>query len=463
MKKRVFAMLMGGLMAVSLMACAGSTEGAASAEDAANTSSAAEAEAAETEVAEAEAAEAEESEEEIDLSGVTVTILNSKTEIQTQMEEMAEAYSEKSGVDIEVYNADTDTTVASQVATRYASNDPFTLTMVDAKDVYSLADDYAYDLSSEGWAEHTNLGITVNGKLAGFPFCVEARGIIYNADAIEAVTGEKFDPATVATLSDFQALLDELVAGGMESPVGVLSEYWSLGAHYFAEVYEQQDDPDAFVNGLLSGSEDLDTNEKFNSLMDSFDTLIDYNYARGSAANADREETEMMLAEGQIAFMFGGNWDWSVINQYDYSENMGIMPVPQNTTDGTTEKLVGGATKYIFVDSSDATSDAQRQVALDFLNWIVFDQEGNSFLTDECALVPAFDNINAASLDPLSTSVKAYADANALIDSYPYLPYDHMTVVGQEIMQKYLDEAMDRTELAAEVEQYFKTATPIEH
>ena len=131
-------------------------------------------------------------------SGVSITVLNSKTEIQTQFEEMAEAYEEATGVHVEVYNADTDTTVASQVATKYASNDPYTLTMVDAKDIYSLADDYAYDLSNEDWASHTTLGITVNDKLAGFPVCVEARGIIYNADAIEAIAGETFDPSSVS-------------------------------------------------------------------------------------------------------------------------------------------------------------------------------------------------------------------------------------------------------------------------
>ena len=396
-------------------------------------------------------------------SGVSITILNSKTEIQTQFEEMAEAYEDATGVHVEVYNADTDTTVASQVATKYASNDPYTLTMVDAKDIYSLADDYAYDLSNEDWVSHTNLGITVNDKLAGFPFCVEARGILYNADAIEAITGETFDPSSVATLDDFKALLDELKAGGMEQPVGVLSEYWSLGAHYFAEVYEQQEDPDAFVNSLLAGEADLGSNEKFNELMDTFDTLIAYNYAKGSAANADREETSMKLAEGEIAFMFGGNWDWSVINQYDYTENMGIMPVPENTSDDTNTKLVGGGSKYIFVDSSDATSDEQRQAALDFLNWLVSDPEGNAFLTEQCALVPAFDNIDASALDPLSLSVKSYADAGKLIPNYNYLPDDHMTVVGQEIMQKYLDEAMSRDELVKEVETYFKSATPIEH
>jgi len=396
-------------------------------------------------------------------SGVSITVLNSKTEIQTQFEEIAEAYEEATGVHVEVYNADTDTTVASQVATKYASNDPYTLTMVDAKDIYSLADDYAYDLSNEDWASHTTLGITVNDKLAGFPVCVEARGIIYNADAIEAITGETFDPSSVATLDDFQALLDELKAGGMETPVGVLSEYWSLGAHYFAEVYEQQEDPDAFVNSLLAGEADLGSNEKFNELMDTFDTLIAYNYAKGSAANADREESSMMLAQGDIAFMFGGNWDWSVINQYDYTENMGIMPVPENTSDDTNTKLVGGGSKYFFVDNSDATSDEQRQAALDFLNWLVSDPEGNAFLTEQCALVPAFDNIDASALDPLSLSVKSYADAGKLIPNYNYLPDDHMTVVGQEIMQKYLDEAMTRDELVTAVEEYFKTATPIEH
>ena len=430
MKKRLLSLMVVAAMSASLVAC-GSSEGGSS--DGASG------------------------------SGVSITVLNSKTEIQTQFEEMAEAYEEATGVHVEVYNADTDTTVASQVATKYASNDPYTLTMVDAKDIYSLADDYAYDLSNEDWASHTTLGITVNDKLAGFPVCVEARGIIYNADAIEAITGETFDPSSVATLDDFQALLDELKAGGMETPVGVLSEYWSLGAHYFAEVYEQQEDPDAFVNSLLAGEADLGSNEKFNELMDTFDTLIAYNYAKGSAANADREESSMMLAQGDIAFMFGGNWDWSVINQYDYTENMGIMPVPENTSDDTNTKLVGGGSKYFFVDSSDATSDEQRQAALDFLNWLVSDPEGNAFLTEQCALVPAFDNIDASALDPLSLSVKSYADAGNLIPNYNYLPDDHMTVVGQEIMQKYLDEAMTRDELVTAVEDYFKTATPIEH
>ncbi len=395
--------------------------------------------------------------------GVTITILNSKSEVQTQFEEMAEEYSKAKGVNVEVYCADTDITLASQLSTKYASKTPYTLAMVDAKDIYSLGDEYALDLKDEKWAEHTNLSISVNNKLVGFPVCVEARGIMYNADAIKKVTGKDFNPESVATLDDFKALLKELVDGGMKQPVGIMSEYWSLGAHYFTEVYEQQENPDEFVDALLEGKVDLASNAKFNSIMDTFDTLIANNYAKGSAANADREESEMKLAQGDIAFMFGGNWDWSEINQYDFTENMGIMPVPQNTTDDSNKKLVGGGSKYFFVDSSENTTEEQRQAAKDFLNWIVFETEGNAFLTHKCALVPAFDNVDASALDPLSASVKKFADAGKLIPNYNYLPDDHMTVVGQEIMQKYLDEKMTRDELSKAVVDYFKGAKRIDH
>ena len=37
--------------------------------------------------------------------------------------------------------------------------------------------------------------------------------------------------------------------------------------------------------------------------------MMENNYAKDSAIAAEREVTEMMLAEGEIAFMYGGNWD----------------------------------------------------------------------------------------------------------------------------------------------------------
>ena len=391
---------------------------------------------------------------------VSITIFNSKMEIQSQLEEKAAEYAEEKGIEVEVYYSND--TVSAHMATRYASEDPYTLAMVDAKDIYSLAPEHGIDLSDQDWVNDTEYEIAIDDKVYGFPVSVEARGVIYNADAIKEVTGEDFDPASCKTLDGFKEVLQKLVDGGMESPVGIMKEDWSLAAHYLTEVYEEQEDTEAYITALHAGEGDLINNEKFNSLMDTFDVLMEYNYAKDSAIAAEREVTEQKLAEGEIAFMFGGNWDWSVINAYDYSENMGMMPVPQNTEDGTNEKLVGGGSKYFFIDSSENTYEEQQQAAKDFLNWLVYDEAGQSFIAEDCALVPAFSNNTMEVADPLGKSVKEFADAGALIPNYNYMPDDALSITGASF-QKYLAGQTDRAGFAEEIENYWKSTTPVEH
>lgn len=391
---------------------------------------------------------------------VSITVFNSKVEIQSQLEEKAAEYSEATGVEVEIYYSSD--TVSAHMATRYAAEDPYTLSMVDAKDIYSLAPEHGIDMSGEAWVEETTQAITIGDAVYGFPVCVEARGVIYNADAIEAITGEEFVPADYATLDAFKGLLETLVAGGMETPTGIMKEDWSLAAHYLAQVIEEQEDPEAFVTALYEGSADLIHNEKFNSLMDTFDVLMEYNYAAGSAIAAEREVTEQKLAEGEIAFLFGGNWDWSVINAFDYSENMGMMPVPQNTEDGSNTMLVGGGSKYFFIDNSENTSEEQIQAAKDFLNWLVFEEEGQDFVVNTCALVPAYANNTLEVSDPLGASVKAYADEGNMIANYNYFPDDHLSLCGASF-QKYLAGQLEREGFAAEIEAYWASTTPVEH
>lgn len=391
---------------------------------------------------------------------VSITIFNSKMEIQSQFEEMAEKYAEDNGINIEVYYSND--TVAAHLATKYSSGDPYTLAMVDAKDVYSLAKDHAIDMSDQEWVKNTNYAIGIDDQINGFPMCVEARGLIYNADAIEAITGETFNPDDYKTLDSFKELIEQLKEGGMETPTGIMKEDWSLGGHFLSQVSEEQPDVEEFITKLHEGEADLINDEKFNSLMDFFDVMKENNYAKDSAIAAEREVTEMMLAEGEIAFMYGGNWDWSVINAYDYTENMGMMPIPQNTDDGTNEKLVGGGSKYFMIDSSDNTTDEQRQAALDFLEWLADSEEGQKFITEDCALVPAFSNNENEVADPLGQSVKKYADEGAMIDNYNYMPDDHISLCGA-IFQKYLAGQMDRAEFATEIEDYWKSADVVEH
>lgn len=391
---------------------------------------------------------------------VVLTIFNSKSEIQSQFEEMATEYSDShEGVKVEVYYSSD--TVAAHMATKYSSKEPYALAMVDAKDIYSLGADHALDLSDEKWVENTEYAIGLEDKVLGFPVCVEARGLMYNADAIKNITGEDFDPASIATTEDFDALCQKLVDGGMAAPTGIMKEDWSLAAHFLAEFFEEQEDVDAYVDSLYKGEADVAGNAKFNSLMDTFDVLKKYNYAADSPVAAERETSEQKLAAGEIAFMFGGNWDWSLIAEYEPTENLGMCGVPETSDNSGSEYLVGGGSKYFMIDNSEYTTDEQKQAAKDFLNWLVFEEDGNKFLTEKCALVPAYSNIDASALDPLSKSVKAYADAGKLIPSYNYAPDDHYAVVGAA-MQKYLAGEADRAAFAEEIVNYWKSTTPVE-
>ena len=391
---------------------------------------------------------------------VSISIFNSKTEIQEYLEEAAAEYGEANNVDIEVYYSND--TVAAHLSSKYASSDPYTIAMTDAKDIYSLANEYCTDLSDQSWVGDTDYAISVDGKVVGFPVCVEARGLLYNADAIEAITGEPFDPATIQTLDDRTAMCDRLVAGGMETPTAILKPDWSLGAHYFQQIYEEREDVEGFVTSLLDGTADLANDAKFNSIMDTFDVLKKYNKFAYSAVSVEDELVHQALSEGEVAFQFGGSWEWNDIIDFDYTGNVGIMPLPQNTQDAYTGSIVGGGSKFFYIDSSEYTTDEQREAAKGFLNWIVDSDEGKTFISETCGMVSPFKSNTIECSNELGAMVKQYADTGKMVPNYDFDPDDHLTVVGAH-MQEYLADKIYRAQLATDIEEYWKNATPIAH
>ena len=391
---------------------------------------------------------------------VSFTIFNSKNEIQENLENAAAEYSKTHNVDIEVYYSND--TVSAHLATRYASKDPYTINMVDAKDVYTLGAQYGYDMTGEEWVADTDYAISVDGKVLGFPVCVEARGILYNADAIKATTGEDFDPDTIKNLDDFKAFLEKMVAGGMELPTGILKPDWSLAAHYLQHVYEEHADVDGFVQDLYDGKVDLMQDEKFNALMDTFDVLMEYNKFKDAPISAEDEQVHQALSEGQDAFQFGGCWEWNDIIDFDYTGNIGIMPIPQNVEDEFTGKIVIFGSKYFYIDNSEYTTEAQQKAAAEFLNWFALSEDGQKLVSEDCAMVSPFKSNTVPCANDIGAYVKKYADAGLSISSYDYDPDDHYSKLGAE-MQKYLAGQCTRQELADAIENYWATVTPVEH
>ena len=392
--------------------------------------------------------------------GTSITLFNSKNEIQEDFENLAKVYEEQTGVHVEVYYSQD--TVSAHLATKYASKAPYTINMVDAKDIYSLGKQYGADMSACDWVGDTDYAISVDNKVLGFPTCIECRGILYNAAAIKGALGEDFDPASIKTLDDFKAMCDKLVAAGMEAPTAILGPDWSLAAHYLQQVYEEREDPEAFVQSLYAGEVDLMKDEKFNALMDTFDVLKEYNKFKAQGSNAEDELVHQAMSEGTDAFQFGGCWEWNDLLTYDYNGPVGIMPVPQNVQDDYSGKLVGGGSKYFYVDGSEYTSEADQAAGIAFLEWLAASDEGKTFVSDTCGMVSPFKSNTVPCTNDIGKVVKEYVDAGLLVPNYDYDPDDHYSKLGIE-MKKYLDSACSREELATAIQNYWASTTPVEH
>lgn len=400
-----------------------------------------------------------------DYSGVKIEMLNTKSEIQGQLEDAAAEWGALTGATLDVYTIGSNTP-STEISARYAAGNAPALMMGDIQDIVTCVNSgYARDLSDQSWAANggTTYGYNKDGGLYSFPFCIEGRGLMYNKTAVEQTLGRDWDPSDTKTMDDLKSLLEELAAAGMETPVALNKEDWSLAGHYLTLVYEEQgpalDDGEKYIRALAAGEEKIEDNERFNSLLDTFDLLMQYNSNKEDPLAADYSMNAADLAEGDVAFWFNGNWAWAETSEY-YVEGteLGIMPVPQNNTDNNaTEWLAGSASKHVMVDNQN-NDEQQQAAALDFLDWLANTAEGNDVLVNKCSLVPAFSNIDAETNNGFSQSIKDYAAEGKLFPGILDYPGDHWSTLGA-VMQNYLGGNIDRAELAKQIDDYWTGQT----
>lgn len=389
--------------------------------------------------------------------GVKLTMMNSKPEIEDALEEAVKDYQQKTGVEIEVYSTDKPGEVIAQ---KYAAGDPATLIIGDYSNIKDVAAEKLLPLNDEKWVADGGdlLGIKVDDNLYGFPLCIEAAGLIYNKTAIEEITGEEFKPEDYVTLDEFKPLLEKLKEGGMESPVILNSEDWSIGQHFLQYIYKMHtgkaEDALAFLDEVRQGKANFEDDAVFNALYDTMDVLIDNNINKADPLAADYDLNASYLAEGESAFWLNGSWAWPDTKEYvDGSMSYGIMPYPVNGDFTSAGQLNANATKFIAIDNVKATPE-QQEAAKDFLNWLVYDEEGQDLIVNKCNLVPAFSNIKLDMTNDFNKSVKKYVDEGK-VNAYVPIPSDHRSTLAA-YMQKYLAGELYRTELAGYLDDYWK-------
>lgn len=437
MKKMVSALLVGTMMVTSLVAC-GSNNG-----NDGNSGSASSTPGNDTAK-----------------KNVEITLLNSKGEIQEGLEVIAERFEEKTGIAVEVMACASGESPFQKISSMYSAGNPPTLAILDPTDVEALAEEKAIDLSDEEWIKEMNdLTAKINGKVYSFPLCIEGRGIIYNKTAIEKTLGKEFDPASINSYDSLKAIFEELKAAGMEYPIVVSKEDWSLGAHQLQYVYETKDGAEGWkevLDQLKKGELKLADYDRFNQFVDTFDLLKENNINNPEPLAATYEQDPIYFADGEAAFWFNGSWAWPNIVEAGGEEGeYGFIPyvLGNDTSDFVNNQLQASASKQIMIDKEKATEE-QVEAAKEFLNYLVYDEEGQKGLVEECAIIPVAANNKFEPSDPLGQSIKQAVSNNTVFNAAAIVPGDHWSVLGAE-MQKYLAGQCTKDELAAAIEKYW--------
>lgn len=395
------------------------------------------------------------------LGGTKITLLNSKAEIQVALEKMGAEYEKKSGVHIEVMPV-TDDSPYTKIVSLYNSGNPPTMSILDTTDVIALAEEKGEDLSNEAWVKEAQGYLTeVNGKVYSLPLCIEGRGIIYNKSVIEETLGEEFNPESITTLGEFQAFLDRLVDAGMERPLSLAKEDWSLGAHNLQYVYETYDGTSEgaqeIIEKIKAGQLDLVSYNRMNEFLDAFDVLKAYNVSRKDPLGADYDEMAIDLADGKTAFWFNGNWAWPNLSEAgaENEDEYGFLPYFLNNDpeDFANQKIQGSPSKQVMLDGQMA-SEKEKAAAKEFLNWIVYSEIGQQMLVKTCNIIPPFANNPYEPSDPLSRDIYEKVHEGKAFNASAIVPNDHWSVLGAA-MQKYLAGRSDRQELIDSIQAYW--------
>lgn len=396
------------------------------------------------------------------LSGTSITLLNSKAEIQVALEEMAVMFEEKSGVHVEVMPITDGDSPYTKVVSLYNSGNPPTLSILDTTDVIALAEEKAADLTNESWTNEAKEYLTeVNGKVYSFPLCIEGRGLIYNKAVIDEALGEEFDPDSIKTLDDFTELLDRLVEAGIEKPVSMTKEDWSLGAHHLQYVYETYDGTSEgaqeIIEAIKNEELDLRSYDRMSEFLDMFDVLKEYNVAKADPLGADYDEMAIDLADGKTAFWFNGNWAWPNLEEAgaEKDDEYGFLSYFLNNDedDFVNQQIQGSPSKQVMMDGQMA-SENEQAAAKEFLNWIVYSEIGQQMLVKTCNVIPPFHNNPYEPADPLSRNIYERVQAGEAFNASAIVPNDHWSVLGAA-MQKYLADRCDREELIEMIEDYW--------
>lgn len=336
-----------------------------------------------------------------------VYYLNFKPEADEYWQELAETYTEETGVPVTVLTAasgEYEKTLKSEMA----KTDAPTLFQVNGPVGLASWKDYCYDLSDSdiaGELTDESFALMDGDKMAGIAYVVENYGIIYNKALLEQA-GYTADDITdfdsfKEVVEDITARKDELGFSAFTSAGMDGSSDWRFKTHlanlpiYYEYKDEGIDTTDAIKGTYL---------DNYRQIWDLYINNATCAPTEISTKTADDATAEFVTEEA--VFYQNGTWEYNNIADVG-DENLGILPIYIGVEGEENQGVCTGTENYWCVNSKASEDDIQ--ATLDFMNWCVTSDEGVEAMCSDMGFVIPFP-ANLESTNTLVNEANKYME-----------------------------------------------------
>ena len=338
----------------------------------------------------------------------SVYYLNFKPEVDEEWQALAKKYTEKTGVEVKVVTAASDT-YEQKLQSEISKSSAPTLFQVNGPTVLANWKDYCLDLTGSkvlGELANDALKLEGDGKVYAIDYVEEDYGIIYNKDLLTKAGYSADDIKDFDSLKkvadDIQARKAELGVEGAFTSAGMdSSSNWRYTTHlanmpiHYEFKDENEDDTDAIKGTYLP---------QYKQIFDLY--LTDSTCDPSQVASKTGDDAVNEFLNGKAVFYQNGTWAYKDIAALG-DDKIGMIPLYIGVKGEDKQGMCSGGENYWCVNSQASADD--QAATLEFLNWVVTDDEATKAIAEDMGLTMPFKSAKEVA-NPLAKIAKEYVD-----------------------------------------------------
>ena len=330
-----------------------------------------------------------------------VYYLNFKPEVDGIWQDLAKKYTEETGITVDITTA-ADGKYEETLASEISKADAPTLFQINGPTGLANWKDYCYDLSDAAVTkELTDKAYALNdvdGATRGIAYVTESYGLITNTKLLKEAGYEITDITNFESLKkvaeditakkaageiNFSAFTNAALASG---------DWWRMQTHLanLPLYYEYKDgnvDPGVGLQEIKGTYMD-----NFRQILDLY--LDNATCERSVAASKKVDDARTEFVNGEAVFYQNGAWEYNKDSGLMDME-LGFLPIYIGVEGEENQSVCTGTENFWAVNSQASEEDIQ--ATLDFLEWVVTDDEVTKVMADDMGFSIPFKNAKPVS------------------------------------------------------------------